>query len=88
MLGSVRSRPMLLTAVCLTNNSSVGRRQQSTVIYPRVCLLGATASSLVAAAFCKFCLTDFHQSKPDLLNHLDTNLVWHIWNDGLFLSTN
>lgn len=37
---------------CLTNNSSVGARQQSTVIYPGAWLLGATASSLVAAAFC------------------------------------
>lgn len=79
---------MLWTAVCLTNNSSAGGRQQSSVIYPRVWLLGATASSLVAAAFCKGCLTGFRQREPGLLNHLDTNLAWHMWNDRLFISTN
>lgn len=67
---------------CLTNNGSVGARQQSTVIYPGAWLLGATASSLVAAAFCQCCPTGFCQSEPDLLNRLDTNLAWHIWNDG------
>ena len=33
--------------------------------------------------FCKCSLTCVRQSEPGLLNQLDNNLAWHIWNDRL-----